>query len=378
MKIPFNKPFFAGNEMAYIKKAVSLGKISGNGIFTSKCHKFFKDTYGFNNCLITSSCTDALEMAAILCRVQPGDEVIAPAYSFVSTVNAFVLRGARIVFADSKKDHPNIDTGMVESLITKKTKVIIVIHYAGIACDMDPIMEIAKTHNLLVVEDAAQAIDSYYKNRPLGSIGNFGTFSFHETKNIISGEGGMLVVNDNENMGRAEVIWEKGTNRVAFSKGHVNKYQWVDVGSSFLPSEITAAFLFAQLEHLKEIQNKRQMIWRFYFGALSPLEKKGIIKLPLVHDYATNNYHIFYITCESKKVRDDLLTFLNGRGIYAVFHYLSLNESPFFQSQGNQSPILPNAKVFESCLLRLPLYVDLTGEEQEYIVDCVNAYFSEA
>jgi dTDP-4-amino-4,6-dideoxygalactose transaminase len=274
--LTFNKPFLTGKETAYITDAVASGKISGNGKYTQLCQNYFQNKYGFKKCLLTTSCTDALEMAAILLEIKPGDEVIMPSYTFVSTANAFVLRGANIVFADSMGVNPNMDVESIEALITPKTKAIVPVHYAGIACDMDAIMDLATKYNLFVVEDAAQAIDSYYTGKdgiekPLGGIGHLAAFSFHETKNIISGEGGMLVVNDPQFAQRAEIIWEKGTNRSAFFRGEVDKYGWVDVGSSFLPSEIVAAFLWAQLEHLEEIQNKRKSIWNQYWEGLKPL-----------------------------------------------------------------------------------------------------------
>ena len=273
IQIPFNKPYLTGNETKYIETAVNSGKISGNGEFTKKCQSFFEEKYGLKKCLLTTSCTDALEMAAILCDIKQGDEVIVPSYTFVSSALAFVRQGAKIVFADSLPYHPNIDVDKVESLITKKTKAIVPVHYAGMACDMDKIMALAEKHNLFVIEDAAQAIDSYYFNKngekkPLGSIGDLATFSFHETKNIISGEGGMLVINNEKFIKRAEIIWEKGTNRAEFFRGEVNKYGWVDTGSSFLPSEIIAAFLWAQIENIEDIQAKRKKIWEKYYTLL--------------------------------------------------------------------------------------------------------------
>lgn len=266
MNIPFNKPYLTGREAHYMYQAVMKGKLSGNGEFTKRCQSFFEERYGFKKCLLTTSCTDALEMAAILCDIQPGDEVIVPSYTFVSSALAFVREGAKIVFADSMERNPNIDAEKIEALITPKTKVIVPVHYAGVACDMDKIMEIANKYNLIVVEDAAQAIDSYYKGRPLGSIGHLSAFSFHETKNIIAGEGGMLAINDERFIRRAEIIWEKGTNRAEFFRGEVNKYGWVDTGSSFLPSEVVAAFLWAQLEELDNIQNRRKLLWNRYLG----------------------------------------------------------------------------------------------------------------
>ena len=270
--IGFNVPHLTGNEMCYIETAVRQNvQLSGNGPFTKKCQRFFEDKYGFKKCLLTTSCTDALEMCTMLCDIQPGDEVIVPSYTFVSSALAFVRAGAKIVFANSMRRNPNIDAETIEALITPKTKVIVPVHYAGVACDMDRIMEIAGCHNLIVVEDAAQAIDSYYKGRPLGTIGHLSAFSFHETKNIISGEGGMLGINDERFIRRAEIIWEKGTNRAEFFRGEVNKYGWCDVGSSFLPSEVVAAFLWAQLEELENIQNKRKRLWNKYYELLAPI-----------------------------------------------------------------------------------------------------------
>jgi dTDP-4-amino-4,6-dideoxygalactose transaminase len=359
--IPFNKPYLCGKETKYIEQAVKSGKISGDGIFTQKCHKFFQQRYGFKKCLLTSSCTDALEMAAILCDIQPGDEVIVPSYTFVSTANAFVLRGAKVVFSDSRSDHPGIDESKIEKLITPRTKVIVIVHYGGVACDMDVIMDIALRHNLLVVEDAAQAIDSFYKGRPLGGIGHFGCFSFHETKNIQCGEGGMLVVNDERFNKRAEIIWEKGTNRAEFFRGEVNKYGWVDIGSSFLPSEITAAFLYAQLENLEEIQYRRKQIWELYFEGLKSLELKELIKLPFIPDYASKNGHLFYIVCPTSIFRANLIAKLWKKEIQCVFHYLSLHSSPYFANKYKGGD-LPCSDHYSNTLVRLPLFFELTDQ----------------
>lgn len=363
--INFNKPFLTGKETAYITDAVASGKISGNGRYTQLCQNYFQKKYDFQKCLLTTSCTDALEMAAILLDIQPGDEVIMPSYTFVSTANAFVLRGAKIVFADSMDINPNIDASTIESLITSKTKAIVPVHYAGISCDMDAIMELAAKYNLFVVEDAAQAIDSYYTGKdglqkPLGSIGHLAAFSFHETKNIISGEGGMLVVNDPQFAQRAEIIWEKGTNRSAFFRGEVDKYGWVDVGSSFLPSEIVAAFLWAQLEHLEEIQNKRKFIWNQYWEGLQTLQEKGVLKLPVVPDYATNNAHMFYVVCQNLEHRTALIEGLKKENIQAVFHYLSLHKSPFY-NQKHDGRDLPNTDFYSDTLVRLPMYYELNN-----------------
>lgn len=364
--IPFNKPYLQGNELVYISQAVSGGKISGDGAFTKKCHEFFEKKYGFKKVLLTTSCTDALEMAAILLDIQPGDEVIAPSYTFVSTVNAFSLRGAKLVFVDSYSDNPNVDPVAIRNSITDKTKAIVVVHYAGVACDMAAIMAISEEFNIPVVEDAAQAIDSYYNDKPLGSIGTFGTFSFHETKNIISGEGGMLVINDERYIERAEIIREKGTNRASFFRGEVNKYGWVDIGSSFLPSDIIAAYLYAQLENLDDIQARRKEIWDRYYANLHSLMAEEKIMMPVIPDYATNNSHMFYIVCDNLSTRTDLIKFLKDNGVHAVFHYLSLNKSEFYLS-GNEDITLPNSDHFTDCLLRLPMFYELTLDEVDYI-----------
>lgn len=374
-KIGFNKPYLSGMELEYIRQSVELKKISGDGNFTKKCHDFFENKYGFKKCLLTTSCTDALEMAAILVGIKDGDEVIVPSFTFVSTANAFVLRGAKLVFTDSASENPNIDIDSLEALITTRTKAIVVVHYAGIACDMDRICEIAAKHNLFVVEDAAQAIDSFYKNKPLGSFGHLAAFSFHETKNIISGEGGMLVINDDQFIKRAEIIREKGTNRSAFFRGEIDKYGWVDIGSSFLPSEIIAAFLFAQLECLENIQFKRKNTWNQYYTNLKPLEKAGHIKLAHIPNYATNNAHMFYIICKSGEDRDRLIGFLNSNNINAVFHYQSLHKSQFYK-YNHAIPNLPNCDYYMDRLLRLPMFYELTKEEIDYISECINKYYS--
>ena len=365
--IDFNCPHLTGNELHYIQDAVLIERhISGNGSYTKRCQHFFEERYGFKKCLLTTSCTDALEMAAILCDIQPGDEVIVPSYTFVSSALAFVRGGAKIVFADSMKRNPNIDAEKIEELITPKTKVIVPVHYAGVACDMDRIMELAERYNLLVVEDAAQAIDSFYKGRPLGSIGHMSAFSFHETKNIISGEGGCLCINDERFIRRAEILWEKGTNRAEFFRGEVNKYGWVDTGSSFLPSEIISAFLWAQLECLDEIQSKRKLLWDKYYGMLKPLENKGAFRLPDIPDYATNNAHMFYLVCNSLEERTTLIRTLKEYGIMAVFHYLSLHSSPYYEKK-HDGRSLPECDSYADCLVRMPMYYDLSLESVEQI-----------
>jgi dTDP-4-amino-4,6-dideoxygalactose transaminase len=365
--IPFNKPYLTGKETHYIYQSVNSGKISGNGVFTQKCHQFFQNKYGFNKVLLTTSCTDALEMAAILINIEPGDEVIMPSYTFVSTANAFVLRGAKIVFADCYPTHPNIDADKIESLITNKTKAIVPVHYAGVACDMDKIMALAKQYQLFVIEDAAQAIDSYYKGKPLGTIGHLAAFSFHETKNIIAGEGGMLAINDQQFERRAEIIWEKGTNRAEFFRGEVNKYGWVDLGSSFLPSEIVAAFLYAQLENLDDIQAKRRAIWNYYYENLKGLTQLKHFDLPFLPDYATNNAHMFYLVCKDLDTRSKLIAKLKDKGIMAVFHYLSLHKSEFYADKYNGLP-LSACDRFADTLVRLPLFYELEQDQLQEIV----------
>jgi len=370
--IPFNKPYLTGKEAHYMYDAVYTGKLSGNGKYTKKCQQFFESRYGIKKCLLTTSCTDALEMAAILADIQPGDEVIMPSYTFVSTSNAFVLRGAYIRFADSRQDHPGIDEDSIENLITDKTKAIVPVHYAGVACDMEKIMTIAAKHNLLVVEDAAQAIDSYFTfsdgtQKALGSIGHLAAFSFHETKNIISGEGGLLAINDDRFSQRAEIIWEKGTNRSAFFRGEVDKYGWVDIGSSFLPSETIAAFLWAQLENLGDIQDRRKQHWDTYRNGLNHWAKENNVRLPEIPQFATNNAHMFYLVCESIEQRSEIIEKLKSNDISAVFHYLSLHKSPFYQEK-HDGRTLSLSDFYSECLVRLPMYYELTDDNIEFII----------
>ena len=392
--ISFNKPFLTGKETHYIYDAVYGGKLSGNGVYTKKCQDFFEQRYGFGKALMTTSCTDALEMAAILSGVGPGDEVIVPSYTFVSSALAVVRQGCRIVFADSCNDNPNIDADKIERLVTERTRVIVPVHYAGVACDMDKIMDIALRHNLIVVEDAAQAVDSYYKGRPLGSIGHMGCFSFHETKNIIAGEGGMLTINDSRFIRRSEIIWEKGTNRSEFFRGEVNKYGWVDTGSSFLPSELVTAFLWAQLENIDVIQQRRKEIWHEYLSGLLHLAEKGCFTLPDIPAYATNNAHMFYIVCRSIEERTALIKHLKDNGVLSVFHYLSLHRSAFYTSHPEHRPEslgmvdadgdevtvvgldLPNCDHFADCLLRLPMFYELANDEVGFVIDKINEFYS--
>ncbi len=374
MKIPFNKPHFTGKEQKYLLKAAYKGRFSGNGPYTQEVQQLFERKYGFGKTLLTTSCTDALEMMAILFDIKEGDEVIMPSYTFVSSANAFVLRGAKVVFADSMPNNPNMDIDKLESLITEQTKAILVLHYGGIASDMDRIMEIANRHNILVAEDAAHSIASTYKNKPLGSIGHLGAYSFHETKNIITGEGGMLLINDSSFCNRAEVIWEKGTNRAAFQRGEVQKYEWVDIGSSFLPSDLIGACLLAQMESIDNIQKNRISSWNRYYSDLKILEEKGLVQLPDIPDYATVNGHLFYLVTKSKEERDQLLAYLYSKGISSVFHYLSLHSSPYYQDK-HDGRTLTNADHFSDCLIRLPLYYGITASEIKYVVEIVYSFY---
>lgn len=376
MKIPFNKPYCQGDELKYIKSAMDFGHISGNGVYTKKAQQFFEERYGYTRTFMTTSCTHAFEMAVILMNLQPGDEVIMPSYTFVSTTNPFVLRGARLVFADTLPHHPNIDLDEVEKLITEKTKVLVVMHYGGIAVDMDKAMALAKKHNLILFEDVAHAIESFYKGKPLGSFGHFAAFSFHETKNISCGEGGLLVINDEKYIPRAEIVWEKGTNRSAFSRGEVSKYEWVDVGASFVPSEIIAAVLYAQLNHIDDIQQKRISLWNRYLKNLTPLAEKGYITLDNLPEYATNNGHLFYFLVDNQQLRNKLLEYLNQHFVHAVFHYLPLHKSPFYANQ-HDGRELPHTQKYTDHLIRLPLFYELTLEAVDYISDKVASFFEE-
>lgn len=377
--ISFNKPYLTGKEVHYIYEAVQSGKISGNGDFTKKCQQFLEKHSSSPKSLLTTSCTDALEMSAILANIKPGDEVIMPSYTFVSTANAFILRGAKVVFTDSRSDHPGMDESSVKELITDRTKAIVPVHYAGVACDMKQILEIAEEHDLFVIEDAAQAVDSSYKWQdgtisPLGSLGHFGTYSFHETKNIQSGEGGALLINDNSMQDRSEIVWEKGTNRTAFWRGDVDKYGWVDIGSSFLPSELIAAFLYAQLENLDDIQNLRKAIWNRYSEGLKPIVEKGLVQEPFIPDYATNNAHMFYLVCGSIEERTSLISFLSEHNIYAAFHYQSLHDSKYFKEQHDGRELRWTDK-YTSCLVRLPIYAELSSRQVDFVIEKVLAFY---
>lgn len=375
--IPFNRPYLSGQEKFLINEVLDNRILSGNGPFTKKCQGFFENKYGFGKCLLTTSCTDALEMASILIDIKAGDEVIIPSYTFVSSANPFLLRGAKIRFVDSKSEHPGMDEDKIEELINENTKAIVVVHYAGMACEMEKIMEIALKYNLYVVEDAAQAVDNYFEysnseKKYLGSIGHLAAFSFHETKNVSSGEGGMLVVNDNKLVERAEIIWEKGTNRNAFFKGLVDKYNWVDIGSSFLPSELIAALLYSQLNVIEYIQQKRKDIWNQYYTGLKDWALKNDVVLPFVPSSSGNNAHMFYLVLKSVEERDNLIQKLRNHRILSVFHYLSLHKSPFFLSK-HDGRVLENADRYSDCLLRLPLFVDLTEENLNTIINIIKS-----
>lgn len=372
--IPFNKPFIIGRELEYIADAVASGHLSGDGMFTKKCSAWMESKFGAKKVLLTHSCTAALEIAAILADLKSGDEVILPSYTFVSSINAFVLRGAVPVWCDIRPDTLNIDETKIEALITPKTRAIVPVHYAGVGCEMDAIMEIADKYNLLVIEDAAQAVGSTYKGHFLGTIGHLGCYSFHETKNVISGEGGALVINDSRLTDRAEIIREKGTNRSKFFRGQVDKYTWVDFGSSFLPSELVAAFLYAQLEESDTINRKRLSIWNTYYKGLKPLADMGKLRLSIVPFHCDHNAHMFYIILPTSEIRDALMASLKKQRIHFVFHYIPLHTSPMGKTV---QPIVPNLPVTEDLafrLLRLPMYYELTKDQQHTVMDAIHQF----
>lgn len=375
MKIPFNKPFVVGKELYYIAQAVQQGHLSGDGMFTSKCNVWIQNKFEAKKVLLTHSCTAALEMAAILCDIQPGDEFIVPSYTFVSTVNAFVLRGGVPVFVDIRPDNLNIDEKLIEAAITPKTKAIVPVHYAGVGCEMDVIMDIANRHGLLVVEDAAQGVCATYKGKYLGTIGHLGCYSFHETKNFISGEGGALVINDERFLERAEIIREKGTNRSQFFRGMVDKYTWVDIGSSYLPSEMIAAFLYSQLEESDKITNKRLKIWNLYHELLAPLESAGWLRRPKYPEYCCHNAHMYYILLSDLETRTQLIDFLRKEGISSVFHYVPLHSAPQGKKLVGKDINLPVTDDCSERLLRLPCYYELTNEEIEFVVRIIREFF---
>jgi dTDP-4-amino-4,6-dideoxygalactose transaminase len=377
-EIPFNKPFIAGKELYYIAQAVTFGNIAGDGHFTQLCSRLLEERFGIGKALLVPSCTAALEMAAMLFDLGPGDEVILPSYTFVSTANAVVRLGARPVFVDIRPDTLNLDDALIEEAITERTKAIFPVHYAGVGCEMDRIMTIARKYDLKVAEDAAQGVNAFYDGRALGSIGQLGCYSFHETKNYICGEGGALCINDPELVERAEIIRDKGTNRKQFFRGQVDKYTWVAVGSSYVPSEVCSAFLWAQLEMLDVISERRRRIYQFYRRHLKPLESEGLLRLPYTPEDCDSNYHMFYVLLPDQETRDGLTQHLKQQGIRAVFHYVPLHSSPMGQSFGYKEGDLPVTQELSGRLLRLPLYYEITEIEQERVVDQITAYLHQA
>ena len=371
MHVPFNQPFIVGKELYYISRAVIDGRLSGNGVFTRQCHTWLEQTLGCKRAFLTHSCTSALEMTAILCDIKPGDEIIMPSFTFVSTANAFVLRGGVPVFVDIRPDTLNLDENLLKKAITEKTKAVVLVHYAGVACAMDEIMDLADKYKLRVIEDAAQAMLSTHNGRYLGTIGDLGCLSFHETKNIISGEGGALLINDPELIERAEIIWEKGTNRNQFYRGEVDKYTWVDIGSSFLPSELVAAFLYAQLEQADKIVAARRRIFMRYIQGLQPLAEKGLIRLPYIQPECGCNGHIFYIITRTPDERTSLINDLMDDGINTVFHYVPLHSSPAGKKYGRPGSIMTVTDDLSERVLRLPLYYEMTDVDVDRVVEAL-------
>ena len=368
IRIPFNKLYLTGKELEYIQKSIKSGNIIGNNEYTRRCESLLEKTFNAKKILLTNSCTDALEMASLLINLEPGDEVIVPSYTFVSTVNSFILRGSKPTFVDIREDTLNINEAKIEEKITDKTKAIFPVHYAGVACEMDAIMEIAERYNLFVVEDAAQGVKSKYNERYLGTIGDLGTYSFHGTKNYTCGEGGAIVINRDDLIERAEIVREKGTNRSKFLRGKIDKYTWVDIGSSYLLSDILAAFLYAQIEQLEEIKKKRKEIFDFYYESLKGLEEVGKLRLPIIPNNCEISYHLFYILLPSEKKKNSLMNKLKNIGIQAVFHYVSLHTSPMGAKFGYKEGDLPITESISGRLLRFPLYPNLEKKEQEFII----------
>lgn len=372
--INFNVPPFVGKEYDYIKEAIASHKICGDGIFSKKCHAWLEERFGSKKMLLTTSGSSALDMAALLCDIKPGDEVILPSFTFSSTANSFALYGAKLVFVDVRPDTMNIDETLIESAITEKTKVIVPVHYAGVACEMDTIMDIARRHNLFVVEDAAQGVMSSYKGRPLGTIGDVGCYSFHETKNYSMGEGGAVSVNNPDMIERAEILREKGTNRAKFFRGQVDKYNWVDIGDSFLPSELNAAYLYAQLEMADEINNDRLRSWNEYNKAFKPLEEKGLVTLPVIPDSCVHNAHMYYLKCRSLEERTEFISFLKERGVMAVFHYVPLHSAPAGLKFGRFHGEDKYTTADSDRLVRLPMYYGLSDEDRNTVIDAVHTW----
>lgn len=373
--IPFNKPFKIEKEFEYIQDAIEKGVLRGDGIYTQKCHQFIEKKLNCKKAFLTHSCTAALEMCAILLDISAGDEVIMPSFTFVSTANAFVLRGGVPVFVDIKPDTLNIDENLIEEAITSRTKAICVVHYAGVACEMDKIMNIAKKHNLFVIEDSAQALGSFYREKPLGTIGDFGCFSFHETKNIISGEGGALIINNEKFVPRAEIIREKGTNRSGFFRGEVDKYTWVDIGSSFLPSDLISAYLYSQLENLDKINNKRMEIWTYYNKLFEKYELEGFVKRPFIPNGCSHNAHMYYLLFNNFEQRTSFIQFMKKNDIDPVFHYIPLHSSPAGLKYGKISGRMDVTNNISDTLVRLPMYYNLRSEDLDIINQVVEKYF---
>ena len=375
MKINFNIPPVVGNEEVYIRDAIKLRKICGDGTYTKSCDKWLEEKSGAKKVLLTTSCTHALEMAALLIDVKAGDEVIMPSFTFVSTADAFILRGATAVFVDIRPDTMNIDESLIEAAITKRTKAIAPVHYAGVSCEMDVIMDIARRHGLKVVEDAAQGILSTYKGKPLGTIGDYGCYSFHETKNLSMGEGGAILLNDESSIEQAEIIREKGTNRSKFFRGEIDKYTWVAAGSSYLPSELNAAYLYAQLQKAEEINNDRMQSWNLYYEMLKPLKDRGAIELPTVPQHCKHNAHMFYLKTDNLNVRTRLLEYLKANGIGAVFHYVPLHSSPAGIKYGRFVGEDKYTTRESERLVRLPMYYGLSKEQIEFVCEKINAFY---
>lgn len=375
-KIAFNKPFVVGRELFYIAQAVLSGHLAGNGNFGKLCQTFLESNLKIKKSFMTTSGTSSLEMAALLCNIKDGDEVILPSYTFTSTANAFFIHKATLKFIDIRSDTLNMNESLIEKAITEKTKIICPVHYAGVACEMDIIMKIAKKYNLIVIEDAAHAIFSSYKGKRLGSFGNMAALSFHETKNFISGEGGALIVNDDHFLEQAHIIWEKGTNRKLFFEGVVDKYTWIDVGSSFYPSELISAFLYAQFEEMKNIMSKRMKLWKFYNKNLNNLANKGYIKLPFIPEYCEHNAHMFYILLNTHIERNDLLKYFNAKEINAVFHYIPLHSSPVGIKLGYKPEDIPITEDISQRIIRLPFYYELTQFEQEKVIKTIYDFFN--
>jgi dTDP-4-amino-4,6-dideoxygalactose transaminase len=375
IQTPFNRPFIVGKELFYIAQAVTFGNLGGDGHFTQSCCRLLENQFGIPKVLLTPSCTAALELAALLCNLEPGDEVIVPSYTFVSTANAIVRAGARPIFVDIRPDTLNLDEQLIEQAISEKTKAIFPVHYAGVSCEMDEILRIAEAHDLIVVEDAAQAVYGSYGDRPLGSMGHLATFSFHETKNYICGEGGALCVNDTSLLERAEILRDKGTNRQQFLRGEVKKYEWVEIGSSYVPSELVSAFLLGQLEEMEHIADRRRSVYRYYDEQLKSLEERGLLRRPIVPRQCYTNYHLFYILLPSRDIRDAMESYLAEQGVQAISHFEPLHSSPMGKKLGYSVRELPVTESVAGRILRLPLFYDITGTQQSQVVESIEQFF---